>query len=180
MRLTPRNELLYDAKNFDKYNNIYTILLNNVKLENLEMGLSQYDHKLHVDYILLTEEIHMYFLSDKYLNLNGIYKIIFGHYYNNSNTFLYKNLKKDKVISFNVKHCKNNELLYNENNNLICSNSYETLKKQIDIFVNNKVKQLKEEYFPLEITYNNENVNIDTNKSITIHYDNECVEIINI
>ena len=177
MFITNRNDLLYDTKNFDKYNNIYCVLLNIKKIKEREKKLG--DNKLHHTYV--NEQLNLFFLFEKFSSTTGERKIVFGHYYNNRNTFLYKDVKNSKVISYNIKQCRNKELLY-RNDKLICSNTYENLKKQIDYIDLTETKKIKEDHiYPFIITYNknSNNLSINSNGIVLVSFNNGCLSINN-
>lgn len=179
MFLTNKNDLLYDSKNFEKYNNIYCVLLNQKKIKYNEEVIGSNDHKLQHDYIEVEENLKLFFIIEQ-LSLAGCYKIIFGHYYNKSNNFLYKNVKNSKVISYSVKRCNNKELLY-KNNKLVCANSYESLKRQIDYIDLTESKKIDDFKNPLEIIYdsNKKLLSINSNGIINISFENGCLNINN-
>lgn len=168
MLINSKNELLYDAKNFDNYHNIYCILKKTNK---------QYDNKLLYEYYdgelkLLLEEFPAFIKE---------HKIIFGHYYNNENTFIYKNVQNGKIVSYEIKHCNNNELYY-KNNKLIYGDTYDSIKMQIDNINLDEINKYKEKYSnPLSISYNkeNNNLNINLNKICITSFNNGCVSINN-
>jgi len=181
MFITKRNDLLYDTKNFDKYNNIYCVLLNVKKINERRKELDTCDHKLHHAYDYENEQLNLFFLFEKFSSTTGDRKIVFGHYYNNRNTFLYKNVKNKKVVSYSVNHCYNKELLY-RNNKLICSSTYEGLKKQIDYIDLTETKKIKEECKnPFTITYdkNLNNLSINSNGIVLVYFNNGCLSINN-
>lgn len=179
MILSNKNDLLYDSKNFDRYRNVYAIFVNHNKIEYMKSELENCDDDLHQEYISYNFELRLFYLFQEFINLNGTYKIIFGHYYNNQNAFLYKSIHNKKVITTSVHHCKCNELLYNNEKDLICSNSYEVLKKQTNIIVKSYETKIREEYFPLSISYENKNLSIETNGTLDISFSNGCLNINN-
>jgi hypothetical protein len=180
MILSQKNNLLYDSKNFDKYGNIYAVKINNDNIKFINELIENNDSKLHSKYNEYALELILYFLVEN-VNLNDIYKIIFGHYYNNQNLFLYKKLNNKKINSSNIYHCKKNELLHNNLNSLIFSNSYDNIKDQVDILIKIKKDRLKT-LCPINVNYenNNENLNIETNGKLETSYFDECLNIKNI
>lgn len=179
MFLTSKNDLLYDAKNFDKYRNIYCILLNKKKIENRQYNLDNHNNKLQHEYY--DEVLKLFFLFEEY-SLAGERKIVFGHYYNKKNTFLYKNVQTGKVVSYEVKRCNNNELYY-KNNKLVCANTYDIIKKQLEIINLDETNKYNEKYHKqLEISYNKENNNlsIDLTGTCITSFNNGCLNINNI
>lgn len=177
MILSNRNDLLYDSKNFDKYRNIYVVKINVNKEKHIQEQIRDLGGKLKSEYDAYTLTLYLYFLAAQ-VNLNGIYKIIYGHYYNNQNLFLYKDLHNKKVIKSTISYCKNNELMYNNLNDLIYSNSYDVLKSQINVLLNTKEERIKT-LSPISVTYNNGNLNITSNGKLSTSFSNGCLEIKN-
>lgn len=180
MILSNKNDLLFDSKNFDKYRNIYTIKINANKIENLENNLKDCDDKLYSEYDAYYFNLKLFFTIEQYFNLTGIYKIIFGHYYNNQNAFLYKGIHNKKIITTSIHHCKHNELLFNNAHDLIYGNSYDTLQREINIITENKKNEMRTLYYPLELSYKDENLTINTKGNLITSYSNECLEISNL
>ena len=180
MILSGKNNLLYDSKNFDKYGNIYAVKINDNSIKLINELLENNDNDLYSKYNTFNLELILYFLVEN-INLNDIYKIIFGHYYNNQNLFLYKKLNNKKVNSSNIYQCKKNELLHNNLNSLICSNSYDNIKDQINVLLKTKKDRLKTLY-PIDVNYDNdeETLNIETNGKLETSYSDECLNIKNI
>ena len=183
MFLTSKNDLLYDAKNFNRYNNVYTILVNKRKQcrieENIENMLE--DSEWHATYVESTTTLKIYFDFELSLDFAGLYKIVFGHYYNNQNIFLYKNTNgKSGIVKYEVHRCSQNELVHNTNNHLIYSNSYDVVKKQLDVIQYNEINKYKEQYSgftPLEITFKRETMIIKSNDMFVTKYENETLQI---
>ena len=61
--LSNKNDLLYDSKNFNKYRNIYAVLVNYGKIEYIQTGLENCDDDLHQEYISYNYEVRLYFLA---------------------------------------------------------------------------------------------------------------------
>lgn len=179
MILSNKNDLLYDAKNFNKYRNIYAVLVNYGKIDDIQDNISKYAGKITDEYDHVNNEVKLIFLNEEYLNLKGIYKIIFGHYYNNQNLFLYKNLRDKKIVTTNIHQCKYNELLYNNTKDLIYSNSYDALKKQVDIIVQIKENRIKDNLLPIDVSYEEGTVNIETNGKLSTSFSDGCLQINN-
>ena len=183
MLITNKNDLLYDSKNFNKYRNLYVILVNRRKLTNITYNLDHCeDDDLHQQYFEVRDELKLYFIWEEFLNFDNVYKVVYGHYYNNRNTFLYKNLHGKNVIASNVHHCEANELLYNSNKDLICSKSYEDIEKQAAYINLDKAQAYREQFeFPLEITYIDDDdiLCINSNGVFSTIFEDECIQIIN-
>lgn len=84
---------------------------------------------------------HLYNINkfNKYNNIyvikinknNNTHKIIYGHFYNNHNEFLYKKIINNKIVDIEILRCKSNELLYNNVNDLIYSKSLNILNNYL-------------------------------------------------
>jgi hypothetical protein len=142
--------------------------------------LENCDDDLQQEYISYNFKLKLFFLAEQYMNIKGLYKIVFGHYYNNQNQFLYKNLYNKKIVITTIHRCKYNELLYNNVKDLIYSNSYENLKKQTDNIIKIKENRIKDKYFPIKIEYNNCTLSIKTKGTLSISFSKECLQIKNI
>lgn len=180
MILSNKNDLLYDSKNFNKYRNIYAVLVNYGKIEYIQTGLENCNDDLHQEYISYNFELKLFFLAEQYMNIKGVYKIVFGHYYNNQNQFLYKNLYNKEVVTPTIHRCKYNELLYNNVKDLVYSNSYEALKKQTDVIIKIRETRIKQKYFPIAVSYDNNTLNIETNGKLSTSFSDGCLHINNI
>lgn len=181
MLITQKNNLLYDTKDFDLYQNVYTIYVDKVTIDkNKEKDLKDYDY-LHFKY---EQTILKIFYNTDFSNLknysNG-HKIIFGHFYNNQDYFLYKNLHNGKVIGYKVSKCRLDQLYYNKNNHVLMSHSYKEMVQQLK-FLNDKVnKESKTGLSPKTIHYNYEDNLIYFNENPNIFsttYNDECLSII--
>ena len=97
--------------------------------------------------------------------------------------FIYKNTKNGKndvIISHETQLCSQKELLHNASNKLIYTNSYESIKKQLEIINNIEKTDLQSEYEnPLSITYNDETLNINSNGLINTQFENGNLIITN-
>lgn len=172
---------IHNTANFNNYNNVYTLLFNKNKRLIIEDNINNVNvNDLKFVYIELNDELKLYLDYSAKLKYKSYCKIIFGHYYNNHNMFLYKNVSEKNVVKYEIYKCLNTELVKNENNKLICSNSYSSIRRQLDIINYNLYNTYKEELnrkFPLELTYNKETLNIDTNEVISLDYEDEILII---
>ena len=94
---------------------------------------------------------HLYNLNkfDEYNNIyaikinknSKIYKIVYGHFYNNYNEFIYKKVVNNKIINTEVFRCRKNELFYNDEYNLIYSKSFNAINNYLKYSLKNKTKE---------------------------------------
>ena len=68
--------------------------------------------------------------------------------------------------------------MYNNLNDLIYSNSYDVLKRQINVLLKTKEERIKT-LSPISVTYNNGNLNITSNGKLSTSFSNGCLEIKN-
>lgn len=183
MLITNKNNLLYDTKNFNSYRNIYAILVNKRKLTNIIYNLDHCeDDDLHTKYYVYENKLELYFIWQEFLNFDHVYKIVYGHYYNNRNTFLYQNLHGKNIIQTNVHHCNANELLYNTHKDLICAKTYKDIVKQAAYINLDKAQEWESKFpNPLSIAYINteEILSITSNGVFTSVFEDECIHITN-
>jgi len=154
MLISPQNNRLYDTRNFDLYRNVYAIYIDHKVLQyNKEKYKDDYE-KIHINY---TETQYLISIStnDTISNIdyqNG-YKIIYGHFYNKQDLFLYKNTANGKIIGYNIKKCLRDKLYFNKDNNLLCSTSYKTLAQQVKYINSKENSSYNEKLEPLPLTY---------------------------
>ena len=179
--LLNQNKHLHNLKNFDNYRNIYAVRMNESKIDSITYNLLN-DGNLRYKYNIVQRELFLYFAIDEDISIRGYYKIIYGHFYNNSNEFLYKKLNNKKTYNFEVFKCNKNELLHNKlKEYLIYSDSYDALDKQIINIAEEKIYEIKQHFIkPFDVLYSSEVVSIHTNDNSNINfiYDDECINII--
>ena len=172
MIVSKRNQLLYDSLNFDNYFNNYAILKSNMK--DIKIDMMQHKNEIFVS-------VHLEELYFDFYNIRGKlnYKIIFGHFYNNSDFFLYKNVLNGKTIGYSIKKCKRNELYFNEHNDLLHASSYDQIKQQL-VYIKEQKNQIDSP--TLNYKYDNHDNMLcfyKSNINIAYTYDvsNECLII---
>lgn len=186
MILTQRNDLQYDARNFDSYQNVYTIYVDKCTIEhNKQRDLIDYEY-LHIKY---SYEIFSLYFNENIKTLkeyeNGN-KIIFGHFYNGQDYFLYKNIHNGKVVGYKINKCRLENLYFNKNNHVLMSHSYREMVKQLEYINHEQNVESRQDLKPQTIGY----VYLDENEELifgleyksrfNITYENECLEIIDI
>lgn len=154
MIITQHNDKLYDTRYFDKCQNYYAILVN----ENIIRINNQKDQDA-CNYINITYDnnstllIYTSDVKDLKDHQNG-YKIVYGHFYNEHNEFLYKKVEGGKIVGYKVYRCQEVELLKNKLNKLYISNYFNDIKKTVKL-LNTNLNQtnIKENIHPKAITY---------------------------
>ena len=186
MILTQRNELQYDSKNFDSYQNVYTVYIDRLAIErNKQRDLVDYEY-LHIKY---DYEVFSIYFNDNVTSLkeyeNGN-KIIFGHFYNGQNYFLYKNIHNGKVIGYKINKCKLENLYFNKNNHILMSHSYREIVKQLKYINHEQNVESRQDLKPNTIGYvylNDEEeliFGLEYKNRFNIDYENECLKITDI
>ena len=183
MILTKRNDLLYDAKNFDKYYNMYAVLINHRVKTKLEYDLSNSGHDVTVEYIEILDQLNWIFIFEQLINSSKVFNVIYGHFYNNDNTFLYKNTKEDKVVSYTIKRCSKEYLLFNDNKRLVSSKKYEDITTQLSLIDKSYKQEWTENYDrPLDAIYDRSdeilNIEFKPEMEISSRYNDECLTLI--
>ena len=181
MIITKHSDLLYDTKNFNKYNNIYAVLVQKKYYD--EVNKSYNDQKLYIKYDKDTDDLELYYLLDSCIYMiNKMHDIVYGHFYNKQDLFLYKKFSdNNKLIEYKVNKCTLQDLLYNDNDKLVISNSYEEVLRQIKILGQNKYNDVVDNFVkPLTISfYENEHLFLSTNDKIDIIFEDNCLNFIN-
>ena len=186
MILTQKNELQYDSKNFDSYQNVYTVYIDRLAIErNKQRDLVDYEY-LHIKY---DYEVFSIYFNDNVTSLkeyeNGN-KIIFGHFYTGQNYFLYKNIHNGKVIGYKINKCKLENLYFNKNNHILMSHSYREIVKQLEYINHEQNVESRQDLKPNTIGYvylNDEEeliFGLEYKNRFNIDYKNECLKITDI
>lgn len=156
MILTKHNDRQYDSRNFDRSKNYYAIKYDAEKYQILK------DKNNDDLYIVYTQYLNTeLFLSVDYNKetSNSIYKIIYGHFYNDQNYFLFKKVNDGKIVGYKVNKCQRSELWHNKLNQLYISNYFLDAKKTAVILntqANNDISQETENPALSYINYNDE------------------------
>lgn len=181
MFLNKRNNHIYSANTFDKSQNVYAIRVNEQKLESITYELLN-NKEIRYRYNILRRELIFYLSIDDDVNIKSSYKVIYGHFYNNANDFLYKRTFNNKVVNINIYRCKKSELLHNNFKRLIYSDSYDIIDKQVNSISKNQLDIIKKEYIkPFDIAYDKElkmliiNHTIDINDTAKFDYNDNCI-----
>jgi len=182
--LLKKNKHLYDSDNFNNYVNIYTIQVDENRVEQIIYDNTNNPEILQHRYDKIDKVIHIYFLDDptkKIMKIiKSLYKIIYGHFYNAFNDFLFKRTINKKIINTNVYRCNKDLLLKNKEGDLIYTKYYDDIKEHREEFLKQKELLLKKEYIKPIITFGNNIINILSNGSnVLFNYNNECIKILN-
>ena len=176
MYITKTNKILYDTKNFDSVKNFYAILINDTIVKTNQDRIDHYD----VLNINISQEIFwMYFPIINGKAYKDAYKIIYGHFYNNSDMFIYKDIYTNKIVSHSIKKTYIEKLYYNKNK-LLYNKSYKYICDQLE-----KLEKIKREEFyskqqTIDYKYEDEEIIINDNTDYVNHiYEDECLILIN-
>lgn len=136
MILTQYNDRLYDSRNFDNYQNYYVIHYNKEKYQALKEKNHIDSFTIYMNYIKLSAELILSVDFDTEKSEN-IYHIVYGHFYNNQDYFLFKKVQNGKIVGYKVSKCNKGELWHNKLNQLYISNYFGEAKKTA-ILLNNE------------------------------------------
>lgn len=134
MIITQQNDRLYDSSNFDSYKNFYAIRYDVekyhiMKEKNHADSFSIYIQHFNTQLILSVDTT-----IEK---SNSIFDIVYGHFYNDQNFFLFKKVHNGKIIGYKVSKCNKGELYHNKLNQLYISNYFGEAKKTV-LLLNNE------------------------------------------
>ena len=156
MILTKHNDRQYDSRNFDRSKNYYAIKYDAEKYQILKDKNNDDLYIVYTQY--LNTELFLSVDYDKETS-NSIYKIIYGHFYNDQNFFLFKKIHNDKIVGYKINKCKRTELWHNKLNQLYISNYFLDAKKTAVILntqANNDISQETENPALSYINYDDE------------------------
>ena len=147
MIINQLNSRNYDTRNFDKYKNFYAILVDEKRINiNAQLDKDAYEN-IHIKFdqrtTLLVYTNSLEELSD---HNNDSYKIVYGHFYNNNNEFLFKKCSDGKIIGYKVHRCKARELWRNELDQLYISNYFDTTKKTALLLNQDNNKEVRSKF----------------------------------
>lgn len=172
MFITKQNKILYDTKNFDTSKNVYAVLIDNVKVKANTDKIESYDI-LNIN--IFHETFWMYFPIMEGSIFKTPYKIVYGHFYNNSDMFLYKDIHSGKIIGHSIKKTYIEKLYYNKNK-LLYNKSYKTLVQQLDHLKEKSKEDYQSKQLTINYIYDDETIEFNNSeKYISTYYDNECL-----
>lgn len=152
MVITQQNNRLYDTRNFDSYKNYYVIHYNEEKYNTLKLKNSADSYTVYMNYVRLSTEL---ILSVDYNveQSENIYRIIYGHFYNNEDKFLFKKVHDGKIIGYKVSRCNKGELWHNKLNQLYIANYFKDAKKTAILLNNEANIQIADETINPVLSY---------------------------
>ena len=176
MIIKPTNNRLYDSRNFDSYKNYYAILLDEKKLQLVKENVNNEDV-----YIIRASHVVETFLLE-YSNAQAVvnvnpFNIVYGHFYNDQNFFLFKKVQNGKIVGYNINKCKRKELWKNKLDQLYISNYFEDVKHTAFI-LNNDIHYTKKPQELQVIVYNENEEMLIFKQKWTSNYFDETVKII--
>ena len=178
MLVKTTNNRLYDSRNFDKYKNYYAILFDKRKYEINKINNDE--ETLYAILTSYTREIYIMDLNSGFEKADkNPYSIVYGHFYNNQNYFLFKRIHNDKIVGININKCKRAELWHNKLNQLYITNYFDDIKHTVQV-LNSEIKaETAKPHGTLSvIIYNAHEEMLSFKDMWTSDYDNERVEII--
>ena len=130
MIVSPHNKQLYDSKKFDIYENFFAIHFSDIKIAKRKEKIDDYSNKLNIKYELQLLSIFFRDPSTITKNDSKIYEIVYGHFFDNEDYFIYKNVYNDSISQYKIKTTKASSLYYNDDKNIIASRSLSNIKAQ--------------------------------------------------
>jgi len=183
MLFKKHKEHLYDSKNFDKYDNVYVIKADENKVDQFIYDVQTNFELLQHKYDKLNRQIIIYFLdySNIIITIKSFYKIIFGHFYNAFNDFLFKKTTSSKKVNnTNVYRCNNELLLKNKENDLISSKSYDEISEHNNEILEQKESLVSNKFIKPNIMFEDNIINVDSLETdVLFEYENNCINIKN-
>ncbi len=178
MILTPQNNRLYDSRNFEQYKNFYAIQYDVEKYRIMK-------DKNHADSFTVYTE---YWNTELILSVDtnqetseSIYKIIYGHFYNDQNFFLFKKVHDGKIVGYKINKCRRGELWHNKLNQLYISNYFKDVQKtaiMLNMQANTDIGTETMNPALTYIEYDKDNERLTFMTVWKDNYDNEKLEII--
>lgn len=178
MIITQQNNRLYDSRNFDSYKNYYAILYNQdkytfIKDKNNADLYTIYTSHISTQLILDVDKIKE--TSD------SIFSVVYGHFYNDQNFFLFKKVKNGKILGYKVNKCQRSELWHNKLNQLYISNYFGAVQKTAITLNDNANDEIGTDTTNPAlsyITYDKQNEQLSFMTLWNSEYNNELVTII--
>lgn len=161
MRINQLNNRHYDTRKFDECPNFYAILANEKIIEiNREKDQDTIEN-IHVTYnIFETLLVYTNDMSKLTDHQNG-YKIVYGHFYNETNEFLFKKVENGKIVGYNIHRCQKSELWRNKLDQLYISNYFGEVKRTAQLLNTKLNEEVRKDLHPTAITYTVENNTLD-------------------
>ena len=178
MIITQHNNRIADSRNFDSYKNYYAILYNQDKYTFIKDKNRADIYTVYTSHI----ETQLIINIDKQKETsNSIYNIVYGHFYNDQNYFLFKKVHEDKIVGYKVNRCHSSELWHNKLNQLYISNYFSDIKKTAIMLNAEANEHISSETTNPALSYIVYNKDLETLSFMTLWkdaYDNETLEII--
>lgn len=128
MIINQYNDRLYDTRNFDQHHNYYAIRYDVEKYRILKDKNQSDSYTIYMEYF----NAELLLSVDKNIESSqSIYNIIYGHFYNDQNFFLFKKVKDGKIIGYKIQKCNKAELYHNKMNQLYISNYFKDVQRTV-------------------------------------------------
>lgn len=150
MIVKPTTDRLYDTRNFDSQKNYYAILYNREKYQLIKDKNKADAYTIYAEYTQLKLILDVDYSKER---SDSIFKVVYGHFYNDQNFFLFKQTHNGKVIGYKINKCRRAELWHNNLNQLYITNYFGDIKQTV-VHLNMDVnKDIGEQTFCPALTY---------------------------
>ena len=186
MLIKSTNNRNYNVRNFDDYDNVYAILVDN---KSINMNKYVDDQLSTVVNIKFDHQVTLLIYGNDFVNdreYENVYKVVYGHFYNKQNEFIFKKLNNsDEIIEYKCQRCTKGELWHNKLQKLYFSKIYGEVKSAAHILNIQDCKERRSQYEPyaIEYIYDAETETMFAPQSIIesfkVEYEDETLEFTN-
>ena len=142
MIIKKTNDRLYDTRNFDSHKNYYAILYNKEKYQLMKDKNIADSYTIYANYINCSLILEVDYQKER---SDSIFKIVYGHFYNDQNFFLFKKTQNGKIVGYKINKCRRSELWHNNLNQLYISNFFGDVNKTVFTLNANANKNIGEQ-----------------------------------
>lgn len=186
MLIKSTNNRNYNVRNFDDYDNVYAILVDN---KSINMNKYVDDQLSTVVNIQFDHQVTLLIYGNDFVNdreYENVYKVVYGHFYNNQNEFIFKKLNNsEEIIDYSCQRCKKAELWHNKMEKLYFSKVYNEVKSAARVLNINDNKERRSQYTPQPISYIYDEITetiyapTDITDEFKINYEEETLSFVN-
>lgn len=186
MLIKSTNNRNYNVRNFDDYDNVYAILVDN---KSINMNKYVDDQLSTVVNIQFDHQVTLLIYGNDFVNdreYENVYKVVYGHFYNNQNEFIFKKLNNsEEIIEYSCQRCKKAELWHNKMEKLYFSKVYNEVKSAARVLNINDNKERRSQYTPQPISYIYDEITetiyapTDITDEFKINYEEETLSFVN-